>query len=354
MSFSSEIINWYSEHKRDLPWRKNPEPYPVWLSEIILQQTQISQGLPYYKKFISTFPSVHDLAKADEQQVLKLWQGLGYYSRARNLHTTARYVSEELNGIFPKDYQGLKKLKGVGDYTASAIASICFGEAKAVLDGNVFRVLSRYFGVDTPINSTEGKKQFKKIAEENLDTGQPSTHNQAMMEFGALHCKPKKPFCPDCPLNSKCVAFQQKLQDKLPIKTKKVKVKTKHFNYLVIKGPQNQTLLHHRSGKGIWKNLYQFPLLETEKEIFDRGFKSRDEIQAIQPLVKKIELFNNKPIKHLLSHRKLLVKFWIIDLEKLPKENWFTDFKITDWSEIQSFPVPTLIDKFLANFDFKG
>lgn len=354
MSLSTTLTSWYAAHQRALPWREDPEVYRVWLSEIILQQTQVSQGLPYYERFIKKFPSLHHLAAASEEEVLKMWQGLGYYSRARNLHTSAKFVVDELDGDFPKTYKGLKELKGVGDYTASAIASICFEEPKAVLDGNVFRVLSRYFGIDLPINTTEGRKRFKKLADDNLDSSQPGNHNQAIMEFGALQCKPKNPFCLDCSLRAKCVAFQQQMQDKLPVKLKKTKVKTKHLNYLVFRDQHKQTLIHHRSGKGIWKNLYQFPLVETEREIFDGDLKSKGEIQVLEPRLQSLKLFNNNPIKHLLSHRKLLVKFWILEVDQLPEKDWYSDCKRIKTTDIQSFPVPALIEKFLANFDFKG
>ena len=224
MNFSKNVINWYSDNKRDLPWRHTVNPYFIWLSEIILQQTQVKQGLPYYKSFVKTFPTVYDLAKSDEQTVLKLWQGLGYYSRARNLHFTAKYIVNELGGNFPNSYSEIIKLKGIGDYTASAIASIAFGETTAVVDGNVYRVLSRFFGIETPINSTKGIKEFKALATELIDKREPATFNQAIMEFGAQQCKPKKPYCIICPLQSGCVAFQTNKISELPVKLKKLKV----------------------------------------------------------------------------------------------------------------------------------
>ncbi len=209
MNFKKILTNWYSINKRNLLWRSTKNPYFIWLSEIIMQQTQVKQGSPYYEAFINQFPTVFDLAEADEETVLKLWQGLGYYSRARNLHASAKHIAYELNGKFPTTYSEIIKLKGVGDYTASAIASICFDEPTAVVDGNVYRVLSRYFGIDTPINSTQGIKEFKALASTLLDTAHPGDYNQAVMEFGATQCKPKNPYCMVCPLKDSCVALQK-------------------------------------------------------------------------------------------------------------------------------------------------
>jgi len=233
MDFKRELIHWYSINKRDLPWRETKNPYYIWLSEIILQQTQVKQGLPYYEAFVKQYPSVFDLANASEEAVLKLWQGLGYYSRARNLHATAKHIAFNLNGKFPNNYKDLLTLKGVGDYTASAISSIAFNEVAAVVDGNVYRVLSRYFGIKTPINSTTGIKEFKSLASSLIDKKQPATFNQAIMEFGARQCKPKNPDCTTCPINRGCAALQKKLTDTLPVKLKKTKVSTKYFNFLV-------------------------------------------------------------------------------------------------------------------------
>ncbi len=235
MKFSNTLIYWYLQNNRDLPWRKSKNPYFIWLSEIMLQQTRVAQGLAYYLKFTTTFPTVFDLAKADESTVLKMWQGLGYYSRARNLHFSAKQISNELNGIFPSTYEEIIKLKGIGDYTASAISSICFNEPTAVVDGNVYRVLSRYFGLNTPTNSTSGIKEFKTLAQTLIDISQPGTYNQALMDFGALHCKPQNPLCETCPFSDSCVAFEKKLTKELPVKEKKIKVRKRYFNFLVIK-----------------------------------------------------------------------------------------------------------------------
>ena len=267
MKFSNTLIYWYLQNNRELPWRKSKNPYFIWLSEIMLQQTRVAQGMAYYLKFTETFPTIFDLANADESTVLKMWQGLGYYSRARNLHFTAKQVANDLNGVFPSTYKELIKLKGIGDYTASAIASICFNEPNAVVDGNVYRVLSRYFGIKTAINSSAGIKEFKILAQTLLDTSQSGTYNQAIMDFGALHCKPQNPLCETCPFADSCVAFEKNLTKELPVKEKKIKVRNRYFNFMVIKTADEKTILSERKGKGIWQGLYQFPLLESDKII---------------------------------------------------------------------------------------
>lgn len=227
--FAKKLIDWYLDNKRDLPWRGTKNPYNIWLSEIILQQTRVAQGTPYYFAFIETFPEVTALANAPQEQVLKLWQGLGYYSRARNLHTAAKYIVESCDGVFPDTYKGLLSLKGVGDYTASAIGSICFDLPTAVVDGNVYRVLSRIFGVETPINSSQGMKEFKALAQALLDESRPGTHNQAVMEFGARYCVPQNPNCDACIFNNRCDAYKNKKVALLPVKLKKLKVKKRYF-----------------------------------------------------------------------------------------------------------------------------
>lgn len=342
--FSNILIDWYQVHKRDLPWRKTTDPYRIWLSEIMLQQTRVNQGLPYYSKFIQNFPTVFDLANADENKVLKLWQGLGYYSRARNLHHTAKYVAEELHGRFPNTYKKLLKLKGVGDYTASAIASICYGEPVAVLDGNVFRVLSRYFGIDVPIHSSEGKKIFKKLAEKTLNKKTPALHNQAIMEFGAVLCKPKNPQCDICPLASQCKAFHNGWVEKLPVTTKRNKIRTRHLNYMIYLSKDNKTILRQRREKGIWQNLYEFPLIETSTE----ATVSKN----LNGMVfnEEPEVYNIKPVKHLLSHQKLFVRFWIVRCENLPQKQLDNSAMPISLSKIHDFPVPVVLGKFINDF----
>ena len=346
MNFSKNVINWYSDNKRDLPWRRTINPYYIWLSEIILQQTQVKQGLPYYESFVKAFPTVFDLAKSDEQNVLKLWQGLGYYSRARNLHYTAKHIVNELDGIFPDNYNEIIKLKGIGDYTASAISSIAFGEVAAVVDGNVNRVLSRFYGIETPINSTKGIKEFKALATKLIDQKQPALFNQAIMEFGAQQCKPKNPYCIVCPLQSGCLAFQKNKISELPVKLKKLKVRNRYFNYLVIIDAKKNTIIEQRTQKGIWQNLYQFPLLETEKSIAISEFKaSSSESEFLKNLDFEFSLYNEKDVVHKLSHQHLHTKFWIIEVNYLPEEGISTD-------KIKDYPVPTLISEFISKFKF--
>lgn len=346
MKFSNTLIQWYLQNNRDLPWRKSKNPYFIWLSEIMLQQTRVAQGLTYYVKFTTTFPTVFDLAKADESTVLKMWQGLGYYSRARNLHFSAKQISKELNGIFPSTYAEIIKLKGVGDYTASAISSICFNEPSAVVDGNVYRTLSRYFGIHTAINSTSGIKEFKLLAQTLIDTSQPGTYNQALMDFGALHCKPQNPLCETCPFSDSCEAFEKKLTKELPVKERKIKVRKRYFNFLVIKTDDHKTILAERKGKGIWQGLYQFPLIENTETISEKEIITSKEFNDLFPAETTISLFNKKEIVHKLSHQHLYTQFWIVETKTLKNAN-------ISWENIQDFPVPVLIANFLTLFESK-
>ncbi|MDT0557790.1 A/G-specific adenine glycosylase [Ichthyenterobacterium sp. W332] len=344
MDFNKILIRWFSDNKRDLPWRRTKNPYFVWLSEIILQQTQVKQGLTYYEAFVNQFPSVFDLANATENDVLKLWQGLGYYSRARNLHASAKHIAFNLNGAFPKNYNGLLELKGVGDYTASAIASICYNEPKAVVDGNVYRVLSRYFGVETPINSTKGIKEFKDLATTLIDHNQPGDYNQAVMEFGAIQCKPKNPNCIKCPLNTSCKALKDNIIPNLPVKLKTTKVKTKFFNYLVIKTNTQYTILEKRTKKGIWQNLYQFPLIESEQNIEELFIREHNTLKNIVGKENfDITKYNEKPYIHKLSHQHLHTTFWIIE----SNINYRDSIHIKN---IRKYPTPILIANFIEEF----
>ncbi len=340
MKFSNTLINWYLQNKRDLPWRKTKNPYFIWLSEIMLQQTRVAQGLSYYLKFTEAFPTVFDLAKANESTILKMWQGLGYYSRARNLHFTAKYIANELNGEFPSTFNEIIKLKGIGEYTAAAIASFAFNKPTAVVDGNVYRVLSRYFGVETAINSSEGIKEFKALADTLIDKNQPASYNQAIMEFGAIQCKPKKPLCLFCPLSESCVSLQKNLIEKLPVKEKKLKIKKRYFNYLVVKTNDDKTILSERKGKGIWQGLYQFPLIESETIINQNDLISSKEFKNLFPSETTISLFNKKEIIHKLSHQHLHTQFWVIETETLSEAT-------INWTAINTYPVPILIANFL-------
>ena len=343
MNFSNYLIQWYLANKRDLPWRNTKNSYNIWLSEIILQQTKVNQGLPYYYRFIQKFPTIFDLAKASEDDVLKLWQGLGYYSRARNLHFSAKFIVNEYNGEFPITYKELIKLKGVGDYTASAIASICNNEKTAVVDGNVYRLLARYFGINTAINSSKGIKEFKLLAQNLINSKTPGTFNQAVMEFGATVCTPKKPLCNTCILKDSCVALSNNEVVKLPVKVKKNKIKKRYFNYLVFKTTANKTILEKRIS-GIWRNLYQFPLIETNKEIDENQLVNHPEflIKCNSETI-TIKLFNNIIKPHKLSHQHIYAKFWIIKTNDSNKISY-------SWKTIKKYPVPLLIDKFINEY----
>lgn len=344
--FSPKIITWYNQNKRDLPWRNTKDAYLIWLSEIILQQTRVDQGMAYYLKFAEHFPKVKDLAKADNDKVMKLWQGLGYYSRARNLHTTAKAIHTIYKGKFPDSYEDILSLKGVGDYTAAAIASFAFNKPHAVVDGNVYRVLSRVFGIETPIDSSLGKKEFYKLANELIDKKNPGLHNQALMEFGALQCKPANPDCSVCPLNTICYAFAKKVVADLPIKEKKTKVRNRYFNYMVFRYKGN-IAIHKRTAKDIWINLHDFPLIETTKELSEEQLIKSPEWKKMLGKTKySIKAISN-PYKHILSHQKIYARFIEIDCKESLKSFLPKDLLIIKEIEIQNFAVPRLVDLYL-------
>ena len=342
------LINWYIENRRDLPWRNNPTPYQVWLSEIILQQTRVNQGLDYYLRFVEKWPTVTDLAQASEEGVLKMWQGLGYYSRARNLHKCARQVMEQYGGLFPADFEQLKKLQGIGDYTAAAIASIAFNLPHAVVDGNVYRVLARLFDIDTPININEGQKQFALLANELLNHSQPGLHNQAMMEFGALHCTPKNPNCLLCPLQAQCLAFSHQTVMQRPVKLPKVKVTTRYFNYLVLR-VKGRLYLHKRSNNDIWKNLYDFPCIESKQPMTVEEVMTTNEFQQLLE-GKPFTIEKVSPIyTHKLTHRTILARFIEIKLEQKLLHIETKDLFLTAEKDLENYPIPRLIDLYLNN-----
>lgn len=344
--FAKNLIDWYLDNKRDLPWRSTKDPYFIWLSEIILQQTRVAQGTPYYLAFTSAFPEVKSLAQAPQEKVLKLWQGLGYYSRARNLHTAAKYIVSELGGEFPTTYKGLLDLKGVGDYTASAVGSICFDLPTAVVDGNVYRVLSRLFGIATPINTTQGVKDFKALAQQLLDTCDPGTYNQALMEFGARFCVPQNPSCEQCIFKYKCDAYKNKQVANLPVKLKKLKIKKRYFNYIVILSQEHQTILHQRTSKGIWQQLYEFPLVETQKEVDQSQLQEAPQCVEILTAnaIDCLTLYQEKSVIHKLSHQHLYTRFWIAQTKsKLPQG--------VPIEKIDHYAVPVLISNFISEFE---
>lgn len=342
--FSNILVLWYLNNKRDLPWRKSKDPYSIWLSEIILQQTKISQGTSYYLKFKEKFNNIFLLAQADEKEILILWQGLGYYSRARNLHATAKYVSVELKGRFPENYIDLVQLKGIGDYTASAIASICFDKPEATVDGNVYRVLSRYFGIYYPINSTQGIREFKQLAQLLLDRSKPGIHNQALMEFGALVCKPVNPDCLACNLNQSCYALEKNKIKILPVKTNKIKIKKRYFNYLILNNQDRSTYILQRTKNDIWKKLYEFPLHESEKPL---NLKDFIKTPIFDSFVKQnsyhVTKFNDKQIVHKLTHQYLYTTFWIVDINGELKNEQL-------WENLTNFALPTLLLNFVDKY----
>ncbi|QXV66351.1 A/G-specific adenine glycosylase [Mucilaginibacter achroorhodeus] len=347
MDFSAQLIAWYQQHKRDLPWRNTTDAYIIWLSEIILQQTRVEQGMPYFYRFAERYPTVTDFAAASEDEVLRLWQGLGYYSRGRNMLKTAQLVQEEYDGKFPTTYNELIKLKGVGEYTAAAISSFSANEARAVVDGNVYRVLSRYFGVDEPINSPKGKKLFQQIADDVLDKQRPALHNQAMMEFGAMLCKPKNPACGICPVKLHCEAFKHNAINSLPVKLKTIKIKKRFFNYLLIF--DDKTVLMNKRGDGdIWANMYDLPLVETNALLEPMDVLQLPEMTKFGKT--NILKDNSGVIKHVLTHQQLFIRFLILDKfpEKL-QDGWF----YANIDDLEKLAMPKCVFIFIKNiFNF--
>lgn len=342
-NFSSRLVVWFDAYKRDLPWRHTQDSYKIWLSEVILQQTRVKQGLPYYEKFITTFPDVYALAGASEEEVLRCWQGLGYYSRARNLHKAAKQVVEA-GGKFPGSYKELKKLSGVGTYTAAAIASFAYREeGVAVVDGNVYRVLARIFGLGSPIDTGKGQKEFSKLAHSLLPNGDSSVHNQAIMEFGALHCTPKAPNCKNCPFAVECIAHLQKRQTELPIKARKTKVRNRYLHYLHIQFNE-KSLWVQRTKKGIWQGLYTLPVIEHDTHTSLDALKQELELSSREIYIQEKSMF-----KHILSHQVLLAKFYQINLKN---ENIFLKLenklnaKGCHLNEVESLPKPVLMQKY--------
>ena len=334
--FAIQIEHWYNQHKRALPWRQTTNPYYIWLSEIILQQTRVEQGRAYYERFVQTFPTVQDLASASEEAVLLLWQGLGYYSRARNLHKAAQQIAAM--GGFPSDYKTILSLPGVGPYTAAAIASFAFGQPYAVLDGNVFRVLSRYFGIDTPIDSTEGKKEFRALADEMLDKKRPSLYNQAIMDFGAMLCKPIGADCGSCPLRDGCMAYEQNKVQSLPVKGKKIEQRTRYFSYVYLCTDKGEVQICRRSGNDIWRGLYQFPLVESEEEM------------SLSALLQKFPqgqwTLLRQGFVHQLTHQRLVVNFYRLQLPV--KDTSLAGIWVKE-SELQNYAMPQLLIKLLSH-----
>ncbi len=332
-TFSSTLLAWYQQNKRDLPWRHTKDPYKIWLCEIIMQQTRIAQGLEYYNRFVKTFPSPHSLAQASEDQVLKLWQGLGYYSRARNLHAAAK----SMKGKFPTTYEGVRALKGVGDYTAAAICSIAYDMPYAVVDGNVYRVLSRVFEIATPIDSTEGKKQFTALAQELLDQQHPGDFNQAMMDFGALVCTPQAPQCAQCPFNKICKARRKNLVEQLPIKAQKTKVTTRYFHYIYVEQGKF-TWICQRGAGDVWQHLYEVPLVESQSDkLLPASLKKWFGSAKIVPV--------GSPVKHVLSHQ--IIYAYIYKVKLPPARKVPALFTKIPACELKKYAVSRLMQKLL-------
>lgn len=345
--FQRSLMAWYKPSDRPLPWKLIQNPYHIWLSEIILQQTRVEQGMNYYLRFVEAYPRIQDLAAAPDDEVMKLWEGLGYYSRARNLLAAARYVANELNGIFPESYEGILAMKGVGPYTAAAIASFAYNLPHAVVDGNVFRVLARFFGISTPQDSTTGKKQFSQLADSLLDQEVPGLYNQAIMDFGATVCLPRNPKCQQCPMIDQCVAFHEKRIAELPVKSKKIVKTTRFFHYLIL-NHQGQVYIQKREGKDIWQDLYQFPLLETES----LEMEWPDLYQIIQENWMGLQLSTPRAgtqvLQQILTHQIVNVRFWELELSVIESnlpENWIQIRR----EELGLYAFPRVIDRYLKD-----
>lgn len=338
IDFSKRLLNWYHSHGRSLPWRQTTDPYRIWISEIILQQTQVKQGLDYYHRFINRFPSVEKLANADEDEVLKLWQGLGYYSRARNLHTAAKSILKLYNGQFPNTYNEILNLKGIGPYTAAAVSSFAFNLPHAVVDGNVYRFLSRLFGISIAIDSTAGKKHFHNLAQELLDLKDPASHNQAIMEMGALQCRPFSPSCMECPFSDSCVAFSTGSVEDFPLKEKRTKQRHRYFSYLYMV-KNNKLVINKRQGNDIWKNLYELPLIESSKPLTVKKLKT-----SFNNDHQTLKLMDEK--KHILSHQIIHARFYMISAlpdTGVDRQQWM-EIPI---QELRQYAFPQLIVNFL-------
>ena len=334
VTFSNKLINWYNHNKRDLPWRKTKDPYKIWVSEIILQQTRIEFGIKYYNKFLKRYPDVKKLANSKEIDLMKIWEGLGYYSRALNMLKTAKIVLNSFNGVFPLEYEQLIQLPGVGDYTASAISSICNDELQVVVDGNVLRFLSRMHKIDLPIESIKTKKYFKKLGFKLIQDVKPGDFNQALMDYGSTICKPKKFDCNNCLFSSDCKAFNSNSVENYPVKKKKIKVKDRFLNYVVVVTNDNKTKIKKRDSSSIWKNLYEFQLIETKIETSAKQISKELDL-------KLKDLLSVKKINHRLSHQLLHITFFVYKV----------DYKLDDLVDINalaSYPFPKPINKFIS------
>ncbi|MCY4297970.1 MAG: A/G-specific adenine glycosylase [Flavobacteriaceae bacterium] len=344
--FTQKLIDWYRNHYRKLPWRQNATPYYIWISEIILQQTQVSYGVPYYTTFIERFPTIEDLAEASEQEILAVWQGLGYYRRAINLHKTAKIISSHHRGIFPSTYDQLIKLPGIGDYTASAILSICFGKPYGVVDGNVYRFFARYFGIDMPLGSSLAFKTFKKLSNHYLDIDHPDLYNQAIMEYGALVCTYQNPRCHRCVFQNNCYAFNAKQIDQFPVKKSKKLNKIRYFNFLVIQPSDGLIVLEKRKKRDIWAGLYQFPLIESNKELqtVEQLISEKGSHGSFMTDHNNIKKWNEKAIMQRLSHQRLWITFWIIPFCNQSLKNTYPI------EQLSTVPLPMILSNFVKRY----
>ncbi|MCQ2192270.1 MAG: A/G-specific adenine glycosylase [Paludibacteraceae bacterium] len=343
--FGDLVLAWYAKNGRQLPWRETKDAYRIWISEIILQQTQVAQGLPYYLRFTERFPTVKALAEANEDEVLKYWQGLGYYSRARNLHAAAQYVCNELGGQMPTDYEGLHAMKGVGDYTAADIAALAYNLPHAAIDGNVYRVLSRVFGIDTPIDSTKGKKEFAQLGAQLISTTEPGNFNQSLMDLGATVCTPKNALCEQCPLNGKCYALQNNQIDNLPVKEKKTKVRDRHFYYFKIELPGNDMVIRQRTDKDIWIGLFDFPMIESETELDANALAKTPAFEQLCQRFNGLTITHcTTTVKHQLSHQTLYATLLTCQATNARLES--NELRIGQ-SQFDNYAIPKLIEKLI-------
>lgn len=341
INFKKAIISWAKSKMRTLPWEETKDPYHIWLREIILQQTRVEQGASYYQRFLKEYPEVKDLAAAPLEAIYKNWEGLGYYSRARNLHQAAKEITDKYQGVFPREYEQVIGLKGVGEYTAAAIVSFAYDQPRAVLDGNVFRVLSRYFGVDIPIDTTDGKKYFKTLAEQCLDTSHPAEYNQAIMDLGAVICKPAQPLCNHCPFSSDCIALHTDRIQELPVKSKKLIRQDRFFNFLVLMS-EDKIVIQQRTERDIWQHLFQFPLIESADGLLKPEELNMEGVSLTESVVESREY------KQALTHRNIFGKFFEIHTDKFELDrNWLLIKK----EDLNKYGFPKIIREYLTEKD---
>ena len=343
MKTSRKLLKWYDANRRDLPWRRTRDPYAVWVSEIILQQTRVDQGLEYYLRFLERFPDVRSLAEAGPDEVLRVWQGLGYYSRARNMQTAARQIADRFGGAFPDSYDEILSLKGIGPYTAAAVASICFGEPVPVVDGNVLRFLARLYGIKDPVDGSKGRNRVASLAATLMDPARPGDFNQALMEFGALFCTPRNPGCSSCIFRKECVAYRTGEVEKIPVKAKATAITARYFNYLVARYRDRSKVyyfLKKRKGKDIWQGLYEFPVIETSKPVSANKIMDSEEWKKIFKGTDAVFVSKGKTLKHLLSHRVIYARFYPLEVKRPLKG----DYIMVTEEQVRNYPLPRLID----------